>query len=94
MNEPNDGGMAFPCEQHETLDGTWNQTFDPGMSLRDWFAGMALQGLLSADIAKKANPKLPAWCEPEDGELAGVAYGVADAMIKARNKPATGAPDS
>ncbi len=43
----NDGGPAFPGEQGHTPDGKWNQTWEPGMSLRDWFAGQALKGLLS-----------------------------------------------
>lgn len=42
MTDKNDGGAAFPGEQGHIPDGTWNQTFDPGMSLRDWFAGQAL----------------------------------------------------
>jgi len=25
MAEINDGGSVFPCEQHETLDGKWNE---------------------------------------------------------------------
>jgi hypothetical protein len=73
---PNDGGSAFPCEQHETLDGSWNQTFDPGMSLRDWFAGKALAGLL-------ADPRTGS---PE--QYARATYDIADAMLAAR---ATGA---
>lgn len=45
----NDGGGAFP---HPT-EGRWlDETctrfeYQTGMSLRDWFAGMALQGLCS-----------------------------------------------
>ena len=39
-----DGGPAFPSEQTETHDRGWNQTLERGMSLRDWFAGMALCG--------------------------------------------------
>lgn len=35
------GGWAFPGEQGHTPDGIWNQTWDPGMTLRDWFAGQA-----------------------------------------------------
>ena len=40
MSAINDGGSAFPlatgsCNNHEQ-----------GMSLRDWFAGMALQGMM------------------------------------------------
>jgi hypothetical protein len=37
-NPIDDGGCAFPAEQHETQDGRWNQTFDPGMTLRDYAA--------------------------------------------------------
>jgi hypothetical protein len=47
----------------------------PGMSLRDWFAGLALNGMLS-------DPNLSA--EPE--EFADYAYRHADAMLKARCK--------
>jgi len=36
----NDGGQAFPCAS--------NNFDSPGMSLRDWFAGQALQGLLAS----------------------------------------------
>ena len=38
-----DGGPAFPTEQHECSDNTWNQTYEPGMTLRDWFAGHATE---------------------------------------------------
>ena len=37
--EPNDGGSAFPA----MLPG--GNYCTPGMTLRDWFAGQALQGL-------------------------------------------------
>ena len=70
-----EGGPAFPTEQHENQDNTWNQTYDPGMSLRDWFAGMALSGLL-------ANPE-----HDESFPLnAEHAYRVADAMLAERKK--------
>lgn len=74
----NDGGSAFPT----SLNGKWagsgsNAVFAPdmtdGMSLRDWFAGMALQGI-SRDWG----------CTPE--QRAAEAYSYADAMLKARAK--------
>ena len=40
----NDGGPVFPSEQGHIPDGTWNQTYNPGLSLRDYFAGQALAG--------------------------------------------------
>lgn len=59
-----------------------------GMSLRDWFAGMAIQGLL-------ANPGGPIQESVMDGgnwgnctpmQVAQQAYGVADAMLEARGQ--------
>jgi hypothetical protein len=43
----NDGGPAFPSEQGHTPKGTWNQTYNFGMSLLNWSAGQALCGLLA-----------------------------------------------
>ena len=42
----NDGGPAFPCQP---LDAQGNPMgpLEHGMSLRDWFAGQALTGLLT-----------------------------------------------
>ena len=55
MNTPqNDGGQAFPM--HERDDAL------RGMSLRDWFAGQALQGLLaSGHFTHKPFGKDGAW---------------------------------
>ena len=43
-----DGGPAFPTDGFKRdlkkYEGDWGQ---PGMSLRQWYAGMALMGLLS-----------------------------------------------
>ncbi len=65
--------MAFPSEQHETLDGSWNQTFDPGMSLRDWFAGHVAGGMAaySGTAGASFGP----------GDIAKRAYEIADAML-------------
>jgi hypothetical protein len=67
---------AFP--QKEPLMGD-----EHGMDLRDWFAGMALQGLLS-------NPKLEkqiiASGGCESGWVEFSAYAFADEMIKVREE--------
>ena len=48
MNKINDGGPAFP--------ESCNNQIIQGMSLREWFAGMALQGLLAcSDVQGSAN---------------------------------------
>lgn len=67
-----DGGPAFP----RTGEGVGNPAYDaPGMTLRDWFAGQALVGLI-------AHPKN----EGHASELSLVAYAIADAMLKERSK--------
>ena len=68
------GGPAFPG-LHPSQECRFN---DPGMTLRDYFAAKAMQGML-------ANPKLQeqilkvgqSWIEES-------AYAVADAMLKVR----------
>jgi hypothetical protein len=59
------GGPAFTVRVTDNIVYT-------GMTLRDWFAGMALQGL-SRDIEDEV--KAARWC-----------YGMADAMLKERLK--------
>ena len=49
MSKP-DGGPAFPNGSYDTKTGN-----NLGMTLRDWFAGMALQGICAnPDISKTA----------------------------------------
>lgn len=64
-----DGGPAFPVE----LRGY----YAAGMTLRDWFAGQALVGLLASDTEK--------WPWPAIG-AAMRAYDIADAMLNARQE--------
>ena len=70
---------AFPSEQHETQDGTWNQTYCDGMSLRDWFAGQAIAGLLSSFQGVNCVGN-----ETKTQGYARRAYEYADAMLSAR----------
>ena len=70
MTKPNDGGPAFPGEC-----GNDPKDLRRGMSLRDWFAGQALAGML-ADHEMNATPEVYAeW-----------AHKVADAMLAERAK--------
>lgn len=69
----NDGGPAFPG--NPSMDIYTNL----GMSLRDYFAGRAMQGWLSnPDCANPTKEVIKA--------LAVQSYGIADAMLKARGK--------
>jgi hypothetical protein len=67
------GGPAFPASYY-TDDGEWVKR--DGMTLRDYFAAKAVQGLLSGLLA---NGQDIHW-----SEIARNAYWQADAMLKAR----------
>lgn len=70
-NPMNDGGPAFPCEGGE-LSGLHA---NPGMSLRDWFAGQALAGCMADyNIGDTFQ------------DVARTCYEIADAMLKEREK--------
>lgn len=89
MSATNDGGPAFPIatahvqsvadrEGVPVATVSKNLGTYPGMSLRDWFAGMALQGILAQplDSSCSFNPKL----------CAESSYEYADAMLTARKE--------
>ena len=62
MSDINTGGPAFPVEQHDK----------DGMTLRDYFAAKAMQGLLASDVNAARHI------------FAAQAYAMADAMLEAR----------
>ena len=66
----NTGGPAFPCHP-----GIENPIYD-GMTLRDYFAAKAMQGILTATLTPNT-----VWSQDDAAETA---YNVADAMLKAR----------
>ena len=65
-----EGGPAFPSVVHSAR---WE-----GMSRRDWFAGMALQGILAARTDQHY------WAAPS--EVATRCYDLADAVLVAGQK--------
>lgn len=73
--QPKDGGPAHPCG---ILDaGNYKVPMNYGMSLRDYFAGQALAGIL-------ASPKLSPKAGP--GVLVKAAYDYADVMLTVRKQ--------
>ena len=79
------GGPAFPQgESYDTFDLAGNRhdhtkaALKPGMTLLDWFAGQALQGLIVAD------PKI----KPDERAL--YAYSQARAMLAERKRLSEG----
>ena len=73
MTQPNDGGPAFPRSGSDYVNA------QEGMSLRDWFAGQALAGLM-------ANPKMLLAIESMKQDPATCAYDVAEFMMAERAK--------
>jgi len=77
MTERKDGGPAFPRSDERGLMGEGFREGSDGMALRDWFAGRAMEQLISV------------W-PMTDGHLgdrkavAKAAYEYADAMLAAR----------
>ena len=63
---------AFP-----TYHGGYSKGDADGMTLRDYFAAKAMQGMLSACTG---------WSESDQERLAKCSYKMADEMMKARNK--------
>lgn len=73
MSKTNDGGAAFPIPC-TNLPGSY--AAQPGMTLRDWFAGQIAAGMaaFSGTAGICYGPS----------EIAGRSYQVADAMLAAR----------
>ena len=65
------GGTAFPLVYDDETKGT--REIHAGMTMRDWFAGLAMQGLCAGN---STNPQ----------QIAQAAYIVANAMLKERDK--------
>jgi hypothetical protein len=79
-----DGGPAFATPSVFDADGLQVERGDCGMSLRDYFAGHAMVGLLSAGEGDGAP-----YTEINGASsfIAEWAYELADAMIKERDNP-------
>ncbi len=74
---PADGGAAFPATIRN-YDDSLSGFAQPGMSLRDYFAGQALIGLLASTVEQELCD------EPRDYAI--TAYSFADAMLSARGR--------
>ena len=71
------GGPAFPCDQIIARDANGHmqgvEVSGPGMTMRDYFAGKAMQRMLACETPRVTEQ-----------EFAERAYAMADAMLKAR----------
>ena len=82
MSEKETGGPAFPGTQY--AGGIKPTGHSEGMTIRDWFAGMALQGWITAQPTIK-GVTLNAG-DDHAALIASAAYAWADAMLKERSK--------
>ncbi len=73
-------GPAFPCHNDSALEYYW---ISSGMSLRDYFAAAAVQGLLASNWCAQMRELAP---ELGAKQTANDAYDIADAMLKARGQ--------
>lgn len=80
----NDGGQAFPST-YQLINAGGEQyqqhLTGGGMTLRDWFAGMALQGWLAS--WPESQPEMT---QESEQKLCEFTYRLADAMIAEREK--------
>ena len=71
------GGRAFPCDSIVERDEVGHlhgfEVSSGGMTLRDYFAAKAMQGIISSECNYGAF-----------SDLASDAYSIADAMLRAR----------
>jgi hypothetical protein len=79
MTARDNGGPAFPNIARDMMEGEKWRWID-GMSLRDWFAGQALQWAGSNE-----------WFHADERHVAERAYKMADAMVAERAKAEGGA---
>jgi len=73
MSNTNTGGPAFPTVMIDKPEG--------GMTLRDYFAAKAMQGLIARESSGAFNFEA---CPNDPWRVALWAYDVADQMLKAR----------
>jgi hypothetical protein len=76
------GGPAFPSQV---------RTYEPdnyeGMTLRDWFAGMALAGMMANPVIEQEMQKLDEKKISDEVQIkafVGIIFDFADAMLKER----------
>lgn len=73
----NDGGRAFPLGRQMNMHDEVYMDAEGGMSLLDYFAGKALQGMCAAPAEDRESLK-------DHDDAARIAYSLAVAMLKAQ----------
>lgn len=77
MNITSNNQRAFPYIGLEWRDGQgYLEVFNPGMTLRDYFAAKAMQAALAGCATRGETVRYP--------NIVSIAYELADAMLEAR----------
>lgn len=92
MNMINDGGPAFPTLTYDQVAASngigISVTDHPGMTLRDYFAGMAMAALIAEPLNEGESSTAWRWTSQlllsGPDTFAHAAYMMADAMLRAR----------
>lgn len=94
MSKTNDGGMAFPSGSLVMDGGDCTTPYNPGMTLRDYFAAQALPQAVEdygtpgtrgrEDHGERITPYSARGVGTREEIIAWQAYKYADAMLKAR----------
>lgn len=80
MSKPETGGSAFPIPPFVDENGRVHQYPEPGMTLRQYYAGQALLGILSGPASREGVPRKEWFDIPKE------AFALADAMIAEGSK--------
>lgn len=99
MSKINDGGPVFPSGERFSIDAKGRRDdrmampLHDGMSLRDWFAGQALAGILAVTVDQETEsgqyahgPLCSPGLEHDRNLVAKDAFAIADAMLAERAK--------
>lgn len=82
MNPEKDGGPAFPRTGIGNAGVQYDAPSQDGMSLRDWFAGQVLCGMIGKERAEPFTT--PTQAKAHLKSIAAGCYAMADAMLEAR----------
>ncbi len=86
----NDGGAAFPSPGvvmvSEHSDEQYQQGAYEGMSLRDYFAAAAMQGMCAGLTRFRTEEHMEEIIVNRPRDVSAIAYVYADAMLKARSE--------
>jgi hypothetical protein len=86
MQTKDDGGPAFPLPSEQAANGRGYRPMHGGMSLRDYFAAKAMNGLVAADAVSRFAHQYSVTAEKAAAAVTKSAYTMADAMLEARKR--------